>query len=109
MYLEALAPEVQPVSLEGLCLPMHLKPFPFFFFDFFNWIIFFIYISNIIPFPNFPAGNPYPIPPPPASMTVFPYPPTLPPCPYIPLHLCIEPSHDQGPLLPLMPNKATLC
>jgi hypothetical protein len=28
--------------------------------------IFFIYISNVIPFPRFPLQNPYPIPPPPS-------------------------------------------
>jgi hypothetical protein len=32
--------------------------------------------------------------------------PLLPPCPGIPLHWGIEPSQDQGPLLPLMPTKA---
>jgi hypothetical protein len=35
--------------------------------------------------------------------------PLLPPYPWIPLHWGIEPSQDQGPLLPLMPNKAILC
>ena len=33
----------------------------------------------------------------------------LPPCPGIPLHWDIEPTQDQEPLLPLMPNKAILC
>ena len=44
--------------------------------------------------------TPYPIPPPPASMRV---------CPPIPLYWGIEPSWNQGPLLPLMPGKAILC
>jgi hypothetical protein len=35
--------------------------------------------------------------------------PLSPPQPHIPLHWGIEPSQDQGPLLPLMPNKAVLC
>ena len=35
--------------------------------------------------------------------------PFPPPYPVIPLHWGIEPSRDQGPLLPLMPNKAILC
>jgi hypothetical protein len=35
--------------------------------------------------------------------------PLPPPCPGIPLHWGIKPSQDQGPLLPLMPNKAILC
>jgi hypothetical protein len=39
--------------------------------------IVFIYISNIIPFPSsHPLENSYPILPPPASMRVFPHPPT---------------------------------
>ena len=56
--------------------------------------------------------TPYPMPPLPASMSVWPHPPTHPlppPCPQIPLHWGIEPSQDQGPLFPLMPNKAILC
>ena len=28
--------------------------------------IFFIYTSNVIPFPSFPSENPHPLPPPPA-------------------------------------------
>jgi hypothetical protein len=35
--------------------------------------------------------------------------PLLPPHPGIPLHWGIEPSQDQGPLFPLMPDKAILC
>jgi hypothetical protein len=35
--------------------------------------------------------------------------PLLLPCPGIPLHWSIEPSQDQGPLLPLMSGKAILC
>jgi hypothetical protein len=31
------------------------------------------------------------------------------PHPHIPLHWGIEPSQDQGPLLPLMPDKVILC
>jgi hypothetical protein len=30
-------------------------------------------------------------------------------CPQIPLHWVIEPSQDQGPLLPLMPERAIFC
>ena len=37
--------------------------------------IFFIYISNVIPFPR-NIGSPLPYSPPPASMRVFPHPPT---------------------------------
>jgi hypothetical protein len=63
------------------------------------------------PFPT-PPETPYPIPPSPASMGVFPHPATYPlppPCPHISLHWGIEPSQDQGFLLPLMTNKAILC
>jgi hypothetical protein len=76
--------------------------------------IFFIYISNVIPFTSFlPTPPPemlYPIPPPLASMRVFPHPSTH-SCPHpgIPLHWVIKSSQDQGLLLPLIPNKATLC
>jgi hypothetical protein len=35
--------------------------------------------------------------------------PFLPPCPGIPLQWDIGPSQDQGPRLPLMPDKAILC
>jgi len=65
-----------------------------------------------IPFPDFPSGKPLCHPPPPASMRVLLHPPThslLPPYPGIPLHCGIEPSQDQGSLLPLMADKAILC
>ena len=70
--------------------------------------IFFIYISNVIPFSCFPSKNSLSHSPPP-----FPCLPThtLPlPCPGISLHWGIEPSQDQGPLLSLMshrPSSAT--
>ena len=60
--------------------------------------IFFIYISNVIPFPCFPSENP--LSPPSSTCS-----PTLPlpfPSPGIPLFWGIEPSQDQGPHLPLM-------
>ena len=67
--------------------------------------IFFIYISNVIQFPDFPFENSL-------SHSNFPCSPTYPlllPCLGIPLHWGIEPSQDQGPLLPLMSNKAIFC
>jgi hypothetical protein len=67
--------------------------------------IFFIYISNFIPFPHFPSENPPSHPPAPCPLTH----PLLLPCPGIPLHWGIEPSQDQGPLLSLMSHKAILC
>jgi hypothetical protein len=71
--------------------------------------IFFTYISNIIPFPV-PPEAPYSIPSP-CFFEAVPSPthPLLPNCPLIPLHWDIEPSQDQGLLLPLVPNKAILC
>jgi hypothetical protein len=67
-------------------------------------------------FPVSPSETSYPIAPPPASMRLFSHPsthppthPLLPPLPCIPLHWGIEPSHDQGPLLLLMLDKAILC
>jgi hypothetical protein len=64
--------------------------------------IFLINISNVIPFPNSPLKLPIPSPPPPYFYKSA-------PCPHTPLHFGIEPSQDQGPLLPLMSDKAILC
>jgi hypothetical protein len=68
-----------------------------FFFKSFLLDIFFIYISNVIPFPSFFSENSL-SPPHPWSPTH----PLLFPGPGIPLYWGIEPSQDQGPLLPLM-------
>jgi hypothetical protein len=74
--------------------------------------ILFIYISNAIPFLSSLPPSP-PIPPPfPASMRVLPYPPIhshLTALEFLYTGTSIEPSQDQGPLLPLMTNKAILC
>jgi hypothetical protein len=82
-----------------------MTQFPsWYFFSFILLDIFFIYISNVTPFPGFPSGNLL-------SHPCF-YegvPPISPPCPGIPLHWVIEPSQDQGTLLLLMPDKAILC
>jgi hypothetical protein len=67
--------------------------------------IFFIYISNVIPFPDFPSENLLSHPP----STCSPTHPLLFPCPGIPLHWGIKPSQDQGLFLPVMTNKAILC
>jgi hypothetical protein len=63
------------------------------------------------PFQVSPSEIPYSISSPFASMRVIPNPPTylLPSCSGIPLHWCIEHPQAQGPLLPLVSNKATLC
>jgi hypothetical protein len=72
-----------------------------FFFVFFLLLdIFFIYISNDIPFPSFLSENPLPPPSSPCSPTHL-----LPlPGPGIPLYWGIESSQHQGTLLPLMTN-----
>jgi hypothetical protein len=68
--------------------------------------IFFIYISNVIPFPSFPSKIPLsPSPVSPCSSTHS----LLLHCPGISLHWGIKPSQDQGPLLSLMSEKAILC
>jgi hypothetical protein len=70
-----------------------------------------IYISNAIYFPEFPSSKSLSCPLSPCFYEGVP-PPThpLPPlCPGILTHWGIEPSQEQGPLLPLMPNKAILC
>jgi hypothetical protein len=60
--------------------------------------IFFIYISNGIPFPGFPYENSLSPPPSICSLTY----PHLLPGPGIAQHWGIEPSQGQGPLFPLM-------
>jgi hypothetical protein len=62
--------------------------------------IFFIYISNVIPFPSFPSENSHPLLPPPVHQLTH----SLLPGPGTPLYWGIEPSQDQGLLLPLMTN-----
>jgi hypothetical protein len=62
--------------------------------------IFFIYISNVIPFPGFPFKNPLSLPHSPCSPTH----PLLLHGPGVPLYWGMEPSQNQGPLLPLMTN-----
>jgi hypothetical protein len=73
--------------------------------------IFFINISNVIPFPGFPSRKPLSHPPSPCFYEGA-LPPSLPLLllhPGIPLHQCIKPSQDQWPLLPFMSDKAILC
>jgi hypothetical protein len=72
--------------------------------------ILFIYILNVIPFPEFPPRNPLFYPPSSCFYEGVATPThTLPPPhPHIP-HRGIQPSQDQELLLPLMPDKAILC
>jgi hypothetical protein len=79
---------------------LETKDFSFLFLD-----IFFIYISNIISFPGLTL-HPKPLPHP--SSPCLPS-PLLPSCPGIPLHWGMEHPQAQGPLLPLMSNKAIIC
>jgi hypothetical protein len=73
---------------------------------FFYWILFYLQFK-CYPLSQFPL-NPHSIPP--AFLRVSPiHPPLPPPCPQIPLQWGIKSLQDQGPLLPLMPNKAVLC
>ena len=73
-----------------------------------NWIFYLFTFQMLSPFPVSPLQTPYPIPPYPASMRVLPHPSTHshPHRPSISLHWGIKPSQDQGPPLPLMPDKA---
>jgi hypothetical protein len=64
-------------------------------------IEYFIYLNfKCYPLSWFPLQNPLSHPLPSASMTVLTHPPTPGSCPDILLNRDIEPSQDQGPLLP---------
>jgi hypothetical protein len=88
--------------------------FIFFFFFFKNGYFVYLHFKSypLSQFPSLPE-TPYHILPPPASMRVFFYSPIHPfpsPCPQFPYTgASIEPSLDQGPLLPLTNDKAILC
>ena len=73
-------------------------------FDKFFLDIFFIYLSNFIPFPDFLSETLLFHYPSPCSGTHT----ILLTCCAIPLHLGIQPPQGQGPLLPLLTDKATL-
>jgi len=80
--------------------------------SFYKLDIFFTYISNVIPFSDFPSGVPLFLPLSPDSMRGFTHLHTYPPPsphPGFPLHSVIEPSQGKGPLLSLMLNKTILC
>jgi hypothetical protein len=68
-----------------------------------------MYFSNVISFSRFPFRNSLSYSPPPASKRVLPYPPTHSHLTALtfPIHWGIEPSQDQGPLLPLMPTRSS--
>jgi hypothetical protein len=92
-------------ELRSLCLDskqFYLLSYPprslYFIYIYKKLDIFFIYISSVIPVPGFPSENPLF----PSTSPCSPIHPLLLPVPGIPLYWSIEPSQDQGPLLPLM-------
>ena len=104
-----------PVPLEvnlKIFRPWH-KPFlqkKLFFFFLFNWIFYLFTFQMLSSFLVSSPETPYTCPSP--CLYKGAHPPTHslpPPCPGIPLHWGMEPSQDQGPPLPLMPDKAILC
>jgi hypothetical protein len=105
-HLNILTPTLLPLIL-------YCKTFSFlFYYYYFSLIISFIYISNDIPLPSYPSTKTLTSPPPLCLCEVAPYPPThplLPHCSSISLHWGIKPPQDQGPLLPLMPDKTISC
>jgi hypothetical protein len=78
------------------------------------FISYFLYLHfKCYPYSQFPSEVPYPIPHP-HPLCIYDSLPTptyslLPPQPGILLHWAIKPSQDQGPLLPMIPDKAILC
>jgi hypothetical protein len=80
--------------------------FLFWLFSFFHFIRYFLYlhVKFLSPFLISPPNTPLAHSPSPCSLN-HPFPL---PCPDIPLHCGIEPSQGQGPLLPLIPDKAIL-
>jgi hypothetical protein len=99
-----------PVDLVSLVyllssFPLMLIPFLFLLLD-----ILFISISNVILFSYLSPETLYSMPPSSASMRVCPTHPSTPAsCPHIHLQWGIKISQDQGPLFPLIPDKAILC
>ena len=91
--------------------PLYAGVHNFLQFLFFYWIFSLFTFQMLYPFPVLPP-KPLLQPPLPASMRVFLHPPThscLPTQAFPYTGASIEPSWDQGPRLPLIPNKAILC
>jgi hypothetical protein len=106
-FLSLLPPCPPPTSSVSLFLSSFLS----FSFSFFNWLFYLFTFQMLSPPPGFPSANSL-------SHPLFPClyegapPPTYPLLPHHPsiplLQWGIEPSEDQGPPLPLMPNKVML-
>jgi hypothetical protein len=91
----------------AVCLGHFLLPWDGIFFFFFNCSLFFIGYFLYLHSKFYPPQLPIPSPPLPASIpSTHPLPPH---CPGIPLNWAIKSSQDQGPLLPLIPDRAILC
>jgi len=73
----------------------------------FNWL-FYLFTFQMFFSPVSPPKIPHLIPPPLCLLRVLPH-PLSPHHPSIPLWWSIKPTQDQGPLFPLMPDKAILC
>jgi hypothetical protein len=89
-----------PLPLFGPGVPLHF---------FFYWIFYLLIFQILYPFLVFPPQIPYTFLPCFYEGTPSHIHPLQPPHPGILLQWGIEPSQDQGPLFPLMPDKAILC
>jgi hypothetical protein len=102
-----------PISDHLILFPSSFPPiFLTLLFQVMNCFILFYWLFYLFTFQMLSA---FPVKPPilfsvlPASMRVVPHPPTPNYFPSIPLCWVLEPPQDQGPLFPLMSDKAVLC
>jgi hypothetical protein len=114
MHDHTLIFQVPTPLLNRFCLFIFIYLAFLLFITFIYWLIdwldiLFMYFSNVISFSRFPFRNSLSYSPPPASKRVLPYPPTHSHLTALtfPIHWGIEPSQDQGPLLPLMPTRSS--
>jgi hypothetical protein len=94
-------------NLKFLCAEVLFRRKNLEYFLFFSWIFYLFTFQMLSPFPVSPLQTSYAIPPYSASESALlsTY-PLLPHCPSIALHWGIKTSQNQGPPLPLMPDKA---
>ena len=101
------------INIDLICTSLRAKDVEHYFlcfcFFFFNWIFYFFRFQMLYPFSVSPPQTPFPT----LSPSFYEGAPINPFTPAsrlgIPLHWGIQPSEDQGLLLPLMPDKAILC